>query len=81
MRDAASEPVLKQPRAIGEIAVSARLRDGASRLGRLRQAGCAKALTPRHPGDDCLAVTINTAGGLTGGDRLSITGAALAGAR
>lgn len=66
---------------MGEIAVAAQYRDGASRLRNLRQAGCAKALTPRHDGDECLAVTINTAGGLTGGDRLDISGEADAGAR
>ena len=79
--DAAPSAELRQPRAVGEIAVTAHLRDGGSHLKRLRQAGCAKALTPRHPEDDLLAVTINTAGGLTGGDRLDISGEAAAGAR
>lgn len=70
------EAETKQPRARGEIVVSACARDGGSHINRLRQAGCSRALMPRHAGDDLLAVTINTAGGLTGGDRLSVQGEA-----
>ncbi len=58
------------PRAQGVLRIS--VRDG-NRLDNLRQAGASKALFPRHAGDDLLAVTLNTAGGVTGGDRFGIT--------
>ena len=50
--------------------VSARVRDGKSRLDRLYQEGSAKIRLPRLPGAPLEAVLINTGGGLTGGDRL-----------
>jgi urease accessory protein len=58
------------------------LRVGRAGLERLYQDGCAKVRLPRHaPGAGHDAVLINTAGGLTGGDRLSWTAEAGAGAR
>jgi urease accessory protein len=46
---------------------------GTTRLQEARQAGGAKARFPRHPaGTPPQAVLINTAGGLTGGDRLDV---------
>lgn len=45
-------------------------RDGATRLDRLYQSGCAKALLPRVHGGTPEVVLINTAGGVTGGDRV-----------
>ena len=41
-------------------------------LDGLRQAGSMKVLFPRSSGDELLAVLINTAGGITGGDRFSV---------
>ncbi|MFI0844108.1 urease accessory protein UreD [Mesorhizobium sp. IMUNJ 23232] len=52
----------------GGIAI--RLRDGRTRLERLHQDGAAKIRMPRSGEDPLEAVLINTAGGLTGGDRL-----------
>lgn len=40
-------------------------------LQRLRQEGCGRCLLPNTFGGDPVAVVINTAGGLTGGDRFS----------
>ena len=51
--------------------------DGRTRLARRFEEGCAKVRLPRGGAD---AILINTAGGLTGGDRLSIEAAAGAGA-
>ena len=69
-----------QPRAEGEACVSARLRDGCSRLGALRQQGSAKVRLPRQrPGAPVEAVFLNTAGGITGGDRFSYGAEAEAG--
>ncbi len=45
---------------------------GAAGLRRLRQQGCARCLLPRIHAADAHAVVINTAGGLTGGDRFAV---------
>src|SRR5690606_15039803 len=45
--------------------------EGRTRLAELYQEGAAKIRLPRHDGDGIEAVLINTAGGLTGGDRLA----------
>ncbi len=44
--------------------------EGRTRVARLFQEGAAKIRLPREAGDALQAVLINTAGGLTGGDRL-----------
>lgn len=60
----------RMQRAHGHANVSFRLRDGQTCLERLFQEGCAKLRFPRPLGsDDPQAILINTAGGLTGGDR------------
>lgn len=58
-------------RARGRADVTVVRRDGRVRLARLYQQGCAKALLPRPGGPAPEAVLINTAGGLTGGDRIA----------
>ncbi len=58
-------------RARGELVVAFKQRDGASVLDRLRQDGCLKARFPRlQDGGWAGAVTLNSAGGVAGGDRL-----------
>ncbi|SEM96204.1 urease accessory protein [Loktanella fryxellensis] len=64
------------PRAVGGLRIGAR--DG-NRLGTLRQSGASKAFFPRHAGSDLLAVTLNTAGGVTGGDRFDLVADVAAG--
>jgi urease accessory protein len=59
---------LQRARGRAEVAVS--LRDGRVRLDRLFQEGCAKARLPRPGGEAPEVVLINTAGGVTGGDRI-----------
>ena len=57
-------------RAVGELRVVLRVRDGHTVLDGLRQAGCLKARFPRP--DDAEwsnVVTLNTSGGVAGGDR------------
>ncbi len=56
-------------RARGAVEVSVALREGRSRLAHLFQQGSARALMPRVHGGAPEAVVINTAGGVTGGDR------------
>lgn len=59
------------PRAHGRIRAGFALSRGATRLARLHQAGCAKAMLPPAPG--CEMVLLNTSGGLTGGDRIEVS--------
>lgn len=56
-------------RAFGELIVEMRLRDGRTVLGDLRQDGCMKARFPR-PVDIAEIITLNSSGGVAGGDRL-----------
>ena len=66
------------PRAIGGLALSVRYDRGGSHIQALRQSGSLKALFPRPTGAALEAVVLNTAGGLTGGDRMQVTvGAAI----
>ncbi|WP_246079574.1 urease accessory protein UreD [Parasedimentitalea maritima] len=61
-----------QPRAIGAMRVVGHLKSGKSCLANLRQSGALKLLFPRRV-SGLEAVMINTAGGITGGDRFSIS--------
>ena len=71
---------LQRARGTGRIRVVAEA--GVARLDRLYQEGCAKIRLPRDPDAAGLeAVLINTAGGLTDGDRLAWRAEAEAGAR
>jgi urease accessory protein len=58
------------PRARGRADVAVSLRDGAVRLDRLTQSGCARALPPDPCGAQTEAVLVNTSGGVSGGDRI-----------
>ena len=57
-------------RAAGRARAAVEFRGGRSRLGDLLQEGAAKIRLPRKAGGAIEAVAINTAGGMTGGDRL-----------
>lgn len=57
-------------RARGEGGVTTQQRDGVTRLATLYQDGCAKIRLPNTHSSALEAVLINTAGGLTGGDRM-----------
>ncbi|MEO0679589.1 MAG: urease accessory protein UreD [Pseudomonadota bacterium] len=74
-RSFAPDAVSAQPRAQGE----AKVRLGAGGLRGLRQQGSAKCFLPRVEGAP-VAVLLNTAGGLTGGDRFAYAAEAEAGA-
>ncbi len=64
-----SEPEASRPqRAHGLVKVAF----GARGLEVLRQQGCGRCLMPDTFGGDPLAVIVNTAGGLTGGDRFDV---------
>lgn len=67
-----SRPAPTLERSRGELRLAFARRAGATALTELYQSGCAKARLPRpEPGAACEAVLINTAGGLTDGDRLA----------
>jgi len=67
-------------RAIGSLHVAVKRRGPASVLADLRQDGCLKARFPR-PVDWAEVVTLNSSGGVAGGDRLDSRFEVLAGAR
>ncbi len=69
---------VKQPRAKGDVLLSARRLGKASVIGDLRQAGSLKAVFPRPQGDALECVSVNTAGGITGGDCFSTKATATA---
>lgn len=61
-----------QPRARGSVRLATKARAGKSVLRDLYQAGSAKVVFPRSPAG-LQAVTVNTAGGITGGDQFDYT--------
>ena len=71
---------LAHQRALGSLKVSVKRRGDASVLDDLRQDGCLKARFPR-PVDWLEAVTLNSSGGVAGGDRLDWEFSVAAGAR
>ncbi|OJY64934.1 MAG: hypothetical protein BGP12_04175 [Rhodospirillales bacterium 70-18] len=68
---AAASPSEHQ-RAHGDLHVTMKLREGRTVLDDLRQQGCLKARFPRPPGW-AEVVTLNTSGGVAGGDTLRTT--------
>ena len=67
-----SRPAPALERSRGEVRLAFARRAGATALADLYQSGCAKARLPRpEPGAAREAVLVNTAGGLTDGDRLT----------
>jgi urease accessory protein len=77
MQDAAPH----HQRARGEGRIATTVRDGRTVLQELYQEGCAKIRLPNTHDASLQAVLINTAGGLTGGDRLAWRAEAAPGAR
>ncbi|WP_420862661.1 urease accessory protein UreD [Algirhabdus cladophorae] len=69
----AARPVPQQPRAQGSLSVSSKARAEMSVLDDMHQRGSYKLLFPRRNGSALEAVVINTAGGVTGGDRYQLT--------
>jgi len=63
--------VMQRARGIGRL--STKQGDGTTRIDRLYQDGCAKIRLPHTHSSALEAVLINTAGGLTGGDRMEWT--------
>lgn len=74
-QELSNSPPAALPRARGRMILTAKARDGRGVIDRFRTSGCLKALYPA-PGRALEAIMINTSGGLTGGDRLSVQVAA-----
>jgi urease accessory protein len=69
-------------RAVGKLALAVDAADGQDSIRDLHQSGCGRLLFPaRLRSDPVEAVVVNTAGGLTGGDRFDITVSVGQGAR
>ena len=75
-----TRPDAPPPRAIGGLRLCVSHARASSQIRTLRQSGSLKALFPRPSGPALEAVFLNTAGGLTGGDRMQIEVEAEAGA-
>ena len=71
MKDCLNQSLVNTPRAIGKLDISAKIFDCRSSLQDLYQNGCLKALFPNKI-YELEAVIVNTSGGVTGGDRLTI---------
>ncbi|MDG4878255.1 urease accessory protein UreD [Mesorhizobium sp. WSM4935] len=69
----AADPLPAAQRVAGRARLFCGKSDGRTRLQRLYQDGSAKIRLPAVEGDPLEAVLINTAGGMTGGDRLGWT--------
>jgi len=67
---AAAAPLVHHQRAEGTGHIATQLQDGRTRLKTFFQEGCAKIRLPNTHDESLQAVLINTAGGLTGGDRV-----------
>jgi urease accessory protein len=60
------------PRTEGSVRLAFALREGGTALAGLHQSGAARVRFPKPVGDAPEAVLLNTAGGLTGGDRIGV---------
>ncbi len=69
------------PRARGAVSISAKPGPRGSALDRMRQAGSLKVLFPRRQSEALDAVLVNTAGGVTGGDRFKTEATAATGTK
>ncbi len=69
-------PLQQVPRAIGEMDLVAKRRGGLTVIDTFRASGALKSLYP-PPKDHLEAIVINTSGGLTGGDAMTIRATAL----
>ena len=72
-------PVMQRARGAGRVIAT--LRNGQTEIERLFQEGCAKVRLPHTHDASLQAVLMNTAGGLTGGDHITWTAEARAGAK
>ncbi|WP_245834369.1 urease accessory protein UreD [Yoonia maricola] len=66
-----------QPRAVGEGALTVTSQpNGRTQIAQLRQAGSTKLVFPQNHSPTLEGIIVNTAGGITGGDRFTLTATA-----
>ncbi len=75
------DAAIRPPRAVGALRMSAKPLGARTVIGDLRQSGSLKMLFPRCGGAALQGISINTAGGVTGGDRFTYAARAEAGTR
>ena len=73
---ATATAVSRQPRAVGNARIAVKRSGVRSALSSLYQSGASKILLPHSTSPDMTAVILNTAGGVTGGDRIDLTATA-----
>lgn len=78
---AAQSDVFAENRARGTVMLGVSAADGETRRRRSHESGCLRARFPNAERGELEAVILNTAGGIAGGDRLSIDIAVAGGAR
>jgi len=71
MLDQSSNASLQRARGRAEVGFV--LKNGATKIDHLHQSGCLKAMLPKVHSDEPQVVFVNTAGGVTGGDKLKIS--------
>jgi urease accessory protein len=67
-----AETIFAGNRAVGRVALAVACRDGVTRRARVREEGPLRVRCPGAPGKELEAITINSAGGIAGGDRFEI---------
>jgi urease accessory protein len=81
MRAKTTYRIFADNRAVGRVALSAKLADGATRRARLHEQGALRVRCPGPPAGELEAMIVNTAGGLAGGDQFELDFAVGPGAR
>jgi urease accessory protein len=72
-QDADPSKVFAANRAVGSVAFDTKLAAGVSRRGNVHEAGSLRVRFPSPEGAGLSAVLVNTAGGVAGGDRFSVS--------
>ena len=72
-QDADTQTVFAANRAVGSVAFATRLSGGVTRRGDVHESGSLRVRFPSPETDALSAVLVNTAGGVAGGDRFSVS--------
>ena len=70
---ARDEQTFAANRALGRVTLEVKARNGATRRARVREEGSLRVRFPGHASAEMEAVTVNTAGGIAGGDRFDLS--------
>jgi urease accessory protein len=67
-----TDTIFAANRAIGRVTLSAKLKGGATRRGRVHEQGALRLRCPGPPAPELEVMIVNTAGGMAGGDRFEL---------